>query len=161
MKEQQQQQQLKRVREFHDTWCHTLSGWTSLCTVSTNTTFEYSSEIGMTHPFVRLKRCLSSELDSWCRLGALWIHAPAWYLQGSIQKALENHYQSSIDLSASGRSRWHKIWKWRTKKKKPIKTRLEIYTLYTSFCVNSCSMVNLLFKWIQSVINKEFLSKPM
>ena len=47
------------------------------------------------------------------------------------------------------------------RKKKPIKTRLEIYTLYASFCVNSCSLVNLLFKWIQSVINKEFLSKPM
>ena len=47
------------------------------------------------------------------------------------------------------------------RKKKPIKTRLEIYTLYTSFCVHSCGLVNLLFKWIQSVINKEFLSKPM
>ena len=83
---------------LHATWCHTLSGLISTLS-PLNNTFEYSSRIGMTHPFVRLKRCLTSYIAGFMVLSWSALNPCTCLIFSRIhrKKALENYHQSSID----------------------------------------------------------------
>ena len=74
-----------------------------------NNTFEYSSGIGMTHPFGLLKRCLTSYIAGFMVLSRSALNPCTCLIFSRIhcKKALENYHQSSIDQSASGRGRWY------------------------------------------------------
>ena len=63
----------------------------------------------MTHPFVRLKRCLTSYIAGFMVLSWSALNPCTCLIFSRIhrKKALENYSQSSIDQSASGRSRWY------------------------------------------------------
>ena len=63
----------------------------------------------MTHPFVRLKRCLTSYIAGFMVLSWSALNLCTCLIFSRIhrKKALENYHQSSIDQSASGRGRWY------------------------------------------------------
>ena len=63
----------------------------------------------MTHPFVRLKRCLTSYIAGFMVLSWSALNPCTCLIFSRIhrKKALENYHQSSIDQSASGRGRWY------------------------------------------------------